>query len=104
MVAMDIPKDDPQRELFALLKSASVVVLTIGSGDDVSPATAMQLGVAVAYDKPIVAIVDQGIKVPTKLSKLVDVMIYRGDNPIKLAESIQSAVLALCKGKATEHG
>ncbi|XZE36521.1 hypothetical protein SH501x_002098 [Pirellulaceae bacterium SH501] len=104
MVAMHIPKGDPQHELFALLKSASVVVLTVGSGDDISPATAMQLGVAIAYDKPIVAIVDQGIKVPAKLSKLVDVTIYRGDNPNKLAEAIQSAVLALCKGKGTEHG
>lgn len=104
MVAMDLPKEDSLDQRFALLKRASVVVLTVGAGDDISTTTAIQLGAAVAYDKPIVAIVDQGVKMPAKLAKLVDVTIYRGDNPQKLAEAITTAVLSLCKGKAAEHG
>ena len=63
---------DRARKVFEYVKNASACVLMIGDKGDLSPRQSMQVGVAVLFDKPIMAVVAPGTKVPEKLARVVD--------------------------------
>ncbi len=82
------------KELVPRLKNSDVFV-SITPVEDVDIKFAVELGLAIMLDKPVIAVVRPGTKIPEKLSKVVDrfieMDIKEPGNHEKLAAAISEA-------------
>lgn len=66
---------------------------------------AMEIGAAVLHDKPIIALVYSGVKVPEKLSRVIDKFVEVNKfNMDSLSERIQEAITELEKEGKLNRG
>jgi len=75
------PFDDPQWKKYAervkaklipMIKDSAVTLSLVPSDGQPDPKFAVELGYCIMLDKPIIAIVNPGSKVPLKLAKVAD--------------------------------
>lgn len=83
----DDPFEDPawleyaahcRKTLEPMVKNSAVCLSLVPPGNKVDPKFAVELGYMVMLDKPIIAIINPGSKVPLKLAKVAD-EIVEGD-------------------------
>jgi len=75
------PFDDPRwkeyaervkKDLIPMIKDSKVTLSLVPSDGQPDPKFAVELGYCIMLDKPIIAIVNPGSKVPLKLAKVAD--------------------------------
>jgi len=80
-VADDDPWEDPgwleyaehvKAELIPMIKNSRVTLSLVPPDNKPDPKFAVELGYCIMLDKPIIAIVNPGSKVPLKLAKVAD--------------------------------
>jgi len=61
-----------REELIPKIEGSSLFVSLVPSADKVDIKFAVELGLAIMYDKPLIACVAPGVKISEKLSRVVD--------------------------------
>lgn len=78
------PFDDPQwkryaeharEELVPMIENSTVTVSVVPPDTIIDPKFALELGYMIMLDKPIIAVVSPGSKVPPKLAKVADAIV-----------------------------
>ena len=67
-----------QEEMVPMLKN-SAITLALVPGKDVDPKMACELGYMIMLNKPIIAVVEAGVKVPDKLVRVADEIVEGAD-------------------------
>lgn len=105
---MNDPNDDPfqdpawlnyadhiRKELIPMIKESSITMALV-TGSDPDPKQAVELGYMVLLDKPIIACVTAGTKVPNKLAIVADAIVEINlDDPEDTAKRIGEAIKEL---------
>lgn len=87
---------DDIRERLVPAMADTQLVATVYTGGEPDVKLAVETGIAVLLDKPIVLVVQSGVKVPDKLVRVAD-RIVEGDvaDPAQIARGIQQALESL---------
>lgn len=102
-------RNDPQfqeferkvkKDLIPKIKDSNIFVsITPDTPDKVDVKFAVELGLAIMMDKPIVATISPGTKIPEKLAKVVDRFIEMDpDNPGAMVDALQETVKEMEEG------
>jgi hypothetical protein len=76
--------------------ASSAVMMTLVPDGDADVKIAVELGFSILLDKPIIAVVQPGTRVPDHLVRVADAIIeYAPDDP-QFGERISSAIRKLC--------
>lgn len=85
-----------QRDVLPNLRTSHIVVSICPSGPDGPDAKFMlELGAAVMLDKPLLAVVRPGTKIPEKLARVVDRFVELDENDPNLHARLSEAVQAM---------
>lgn len=95
--------DKVRKELAPMVKDSSIFVsITPANPDLVDIKFAVELGLAIMYDKPIIACVKPGTIIPEKLSKVVDRFVEMDFNDPSQIERLKEAADELAAEKGIE--
>jgi nucleoside 2-deoxyribosyltransferase len=94
--------DHVRKELIPKIKG-SAITMSLVSGSDPDPKIAMETGYMILMDKPIIAVVLPGVKVPRKLAMVADEIVEADfDKPEETSKRIAEAVRRL-EAKSDRH-
>lgn len=96
----DDPFDDPvweayakkAREQLAPMMADSAIAVSVYDGGEVDPKMAIETGYMVLMDKPIIAVVTPGCKVPGKLALVADEIVELSLDDGSFPERLQAAM------------
>lgn len=96
----DDPFDDPAweryakqaREELAPMVEKSAIAVSVHSDGEISPRMAIEMGYMILMDKPIIAVVTPGVKVPSKLAMVADEIVELTLDDPSFAQRIQAAM------------
>lgn len=84
--------DHVRKELIPKIKG-SAVTMSLVSGSDPDPKIALETGYMILLDKPIIAVVLPGVKVPKKLAMVADEIVEADmDKPKETSQRIAEAM------------
>ena len=87
-----------KEELIPKLEGSAVAMMVV-SENKVDVQFAVQLGFSIMMDKPLIAVVTPGSKVPDKLAKVADRIVEaRMDDPRAMSEAIAAAFREVVPG------
>lgn len=89
-------------KLVPMIKNSRAVVSLVNP-DNVDAKFAVELGVAVMLDKPIIALVKPGTRIPEKLARVVDRFVEYDPDKLDAAADALTEVMAEMKQELTDR-
>lgn len=84
--------DKVERDLVPKMRESVVALMLVPEGET-DAKFAVELGVAMMLDKPIILLVKEGHQVPEKLQLVADDVVYYAEMGADTAEAIKASVL-----------
>lgn len=98
------PFDDPtikaylrraQADMFPKLKESALSLTILGADPD--PKLCLELGAAILFDKPILVIVPEGVRVPANLKRCAAAIVYGDPHDPSVEKQIRDALADILK-------
>ena len=87
--------DRAAKELFPMMKNAAMSITLVGEPD---PKLCMELGAAIMYDKPIIAVVPVGRRIPANLKRVASAIVQGDVSDPKVRQQLQDAISRVFEG------
>lgn len=81
-----------RENLIPKIQDSNIFVSIVPNPENIDIKFAIELGIAIMLNKPIIAAIKPGVKIPEKLSRVVDRFVELSDNINNVAEAIKEAV------------
>lgn len=81
-----------RENLIPKIQDSNIFVSIVPNPENVDVKFAIELGIAIMLNKPIIAAIKPGVKISEKLSKVVDRFVEIGDNMKNVAEAIKETI------------